>query len=164
LLTAAGGGDLPEAVLDGINELFSLDWREDADRVAYLIGDAPPHDPYPTQLTTEALVEKLFEYKIEVNAHSIANEKKTTEAFKAFVDATGGQISVGQLAEHTTTLYTHTLDSKSYVINNARKLTTANAGDIATIMSADIAYVADTAGMTVDDAKSAVEYLRKRDL
>jgi Mg-chelatase subunit ChlD len=162
-LTADGGGDIPEAVLDGINELFSLNWRKDSDRVAYLIGDAPPHNPYPTQLTTEEIVEKLFEHKIELNAHSIANNKQTTEAFKVFVDATGGQISVGQTVEHTTTLYTDTLASKSYVINNARRLYEKH-DDIGTLSSVDLTRAAASVGMSVDDAKSAVEYIKKRDL
>ena len=41
---AQGGGDGPEAVFDGIvAAVDELDWRNHAQRVAVLIGDAPPH-------------------------------------------------------------------------------------------------------------------------
>lgn len=41
---AQGGGDGPEAVFDGIvAAVDELDWRQHAQRVAVLIGDAPPH-------------------------------------------------------------------------------------------------------------------------
>ncbi|HJZ93185.1 MAG TPA: vWA domain-containing protein [Gemmataceae bacterium] len=39
-----GGGDMPEAVLDGIHSSCrSLEWRPYSRRTAILIGDAPPH-------------------------------------------------------------------------------------------------------------------------
>ena len=168
-LTAQGGGDLPEAVWDGVDALFTLNWREGSDRVAYLIGDAPPHDPYPTQLTAEDLVEKLFDHQIQVNAHSIANSKDTTKAFSLLVEATGGEITVGQQAEAGTVLYDSTLRGKSMDINVARKL--AHAADsmgYTTAMSempADV-YVAasNAAGLSATDAARAMEYLKKRDL
>lgn len=40
---AAGGGDIPEAVADALNELISLSWREDATKICVFITDAPPH-------------------------------------------------------------------------------------------------------------------------
>ena len=41
---AGGGGDYPEAVDQGITALDQLDWRSgEVTRVAFLIGDAPPH-------------------------------------------------------------------------------------------------------------------------
>lgn len=43
-LQAVGGGDGPEAVLDGaVAAALELDWRPHARRVAILVGDAPPH-------------------------------------------------------------------------------------------------------------------------
>lgn len=39
-----GGGDAPEAVLDGIIDgVNGLTWRDDSKRIAFLIGDAAPH-------------------------------------------------------------------------------------------------------------------------
>ncbi|MFX0100814.1 MAG: hypothetical protein ACFFCS_14660, partial [Candidatus Hodarchaeota archaeon] len=40
---AEGGGDGPEAVADGLNELLGLDWFSDAVKIAIFIADAPPH-------------------------------------------------------------------------------------------------------------------------
>jgi Mg-chelatase subunit ChlD len=43
-LSAAGGGDAPEAVLDGVLAACrELAWRPHARRIAVLVGDAPPH-------------------------------------------------------------------------------------------------------------------------
>jgi hypothetical protein len=43
-LSAEGGGDAPEAVLDGVLKACrKLVWRPHARRIAVLVGDAPPH-------------------------------------------------------------------------------------------------------------------------
>lgn len=43
-LSPAGGGDAPEAALDGLRSCaLKLKWRPHSRRVAVLIGDAPPH-------------------------------------------------------------------------------------------------------------------------
>ena len=47
-MRAQGGGDGPEAVTDGLNELLALDWEEDAARLAVMVGDAPPHGVVPS--------------------------------------------------------------------------------------------------------------------
>lgn len=42
---AAGGGDFPEAVLDGIRQAVRhMSWSPGSQRVVVLVGDAPPHD------------------------------------------------------------------------------------------------------------------------
>lgn len=47
-MTAAGGGDGPEAVTDGMYDVVRLSWRERAARVVVWVGDAPPHGVEPT--------------------------------------------------------------------------------------------------------------------
>lgn len=44
-LRALGGGDLPEAVLGGLDLAFDakMNWKKDANKLVVLIGDAPPH-------------------------------------------------------------------------------------------------------------------------
>jgi Mg-chelatase subunit ChlD len=42
-LSAAGGGDGPEAVTDGLFDVVRLDWRPGAARAVAWFGDAPPH-------------------------------------------------------------------------------------------------------------------------
>src|SRR5207253_11143517 len=43
VMSADGGGDAPEAVWDGLVAAGLLDWRDNADKRSFLIGDAPPH-------------------------------------------------------------------------------------------------------------------------
>lgn len=40
-----GGGDVPEAVSAGLAAALDMQWREEAVKLAILIGDAPPHGP-----------------------------------------------------------------------------------------------------------------------
>ena len=43
-LSASGGGDPPEAVLDGLNDaVFNLNWREDSEKIIFLLLDNPGH-------------------------------------------------------------------------------------------------------------------------
>ena len=37
--SAAGGGDEPEAVADGLNEALKLSWRKEATKIVVLISD-----------------------------------------------------------------------------------------------------------------------------
>ncbi len=46
-LTAAGGGDGPEAVTDGLFDVVRLAWRPEAARAVVWFGDAPPHGVEP---------------------------------------------------------------------------------------------------------------------
>jgi hypothetical protein len=43
-LTADGGGDAPEAVLDGLYDgLYNVAWNKNTEKFIFLIADAPPH-------------------------------------------------------------------------------------------------------------------------
>ncbi|CAF3812497.1 unnamed protein product [Rotaria magnacalcarata] len=42
-LKSGSGGDLPEAVLDGLDAACALNWRKNADHLLFHILDAPPH-------------------------------------------------------------------------------------------------------------------------
>ncbi|MEM7584901.1 MAG: vWA domain-containing protein [Acidobacteriota bacterium] len=60
-LQAGGGGDSPEDVLGGVAAgIKETGWRDGAERMLFLVGDAPPHldyadGPTPDELVTEAL-------------------------------------------------------------------------------------------------------------
>lgn len=167
---AAGGGDFPEAVYDGINEVFGFSWRRGSDRAVYLIGDAPPHKNCICQLTPKKLIAQLKRRRIQLNAHSIANHKETTEAFKEFVDATNGTLTVGNRPEHTSGWYTASMTMKSSDISTAHAFMGAVASAGVSYSSADmlssddITTVATTAGLSETEAKSTIEYLKKRGL
>jgi hypothetical protein len=51
---AAGGGDYPEAVAEGLEQVNALDWRTEADvaKVAFWIADAPTHTHKASALKT----------------------------------------------------------------------------------------------------------------
>lgn len=169
---ASGGGDHPEAVWDGVDASFGLSWREGADRAAYLIGDAPPHKQCLCGITPEALIETLWELGIEVNAHSIANQAETTEAFKLLTDATGGNITTGNRPQHTTELYESSMTYKSNMIKSSatlREQALAGTLDVnyttaAALSSEDITKLANSIGVTYDSAMDTVNYLKKRGL
>ena len=43
-LTANGGTDMPEALLDGLYDaVYNITWRENSERIIVLLSDAPPH-------------------------------------------------------------------------------------------------------------------------
>ncbi|CAM4956782.1 unnamed protein product [Rotaria socialis] len=42
-LKSGSGGDIPEAVLDGLDAACALNWRQNADHLLFHILDAPPH-------------------------------------------------------------------------------------------------------------------------
>lgn len=55
-LKADGGGDLEEHVYSGLKNAYDMPWRPGASRSILLLGDAPPKDPEPGTLFTEALI------------------------------------------------------------------------------------------------------------
>ncbi|CAB4037477.1 Hypothetical predicted protein, partial [Paramuricea clavata] len=46
-LSAAGGGDTPDAVADGLHEALNLTYRPRATKICVWIGDAQPHGLHP---------------------------------------------------------------------------------------------------------------------
>lgn len=68
-LQAAGGGDGPESVNEGLHvALNSLDWSKDKDtaRLLFLIGDAGPHD-YPNDFKWDDESKKAIARGIQIN-------------------------------------------------------------------------------------------------
>jgi hypothetical protein len=45
---AFGGGDVPEAVADGLHVTLKLSWRAESTKICILIADAPPHGLAPS--------------------------------------------------------------------------------------------------------------------
>jgi von Willebrand factor type A domain len=99
-LEAAGGGDGPEAVLDGITAACSeLAWWKHSRRVLILVGDAPPHgcgavgdgfkDGCPCGETI-ASVTRLAEDK-HITIHALGLTPQVNESFGAISYLTGGK-------------------------------------------------------------------------
>ena len=107
-LKANGGGDAPEAVLDGIvaacNELA---WWQHSRRLMVLVGDAPPHgvgthgDAFSQGCPcgeTIASVTRLAEER-RVTIHSLGLTPAVKESFSEISYLTGGQFFSAQQAE-----------------------------------------------------------------
>ena len=96
-LTADGGGDTPECVLDALYATAHLPWREHAIRQAILIGDAPPHGTYPNwmcqcgKLTFDQTVAALEEANVILHAVAV-NDGEVVRPFDLLSRFTGGNL------------------------------------------------------------------------
>ncbi len=94
-ITASGGGDAPEAVLDGLNEaLNGVNWRKESEKFMFLLLDNPPHgkqygsygdgfpDGCPCGFSEVKLLPQLRDMKIELTIVKIG--KAIDEMIKIF--------------------------------------------------------------------------------
>lgn len=111
-LSADGGGDDPEASLDGLEQATAMQFRPDAQKVLLLITDAAPHEagdgtPY-SRLTSAGLAQSLHDegfvvYAVAVDDasyHTVVTEtggkfyELTRSAdFTSIIDEIGGDIA-----------------------------------------------------------------------
>src|SRR5262249_15342272 len=93
--SAAGGGDLPEAMQRGMEQAVALQWRDtDTARVLFLVADAPPHAP--DVIKTLRLVDKLRRQGVAIYPVAAScNDRQATEAlefvFRSAALLTGSQ-------------------------------------------------------------------------
>ncbi|MDR0524915.1 MAG: VWA domain-containing protein [Spirochaetaceae bacterium] len=67
-LQAAGGGDIPEAVYEGLYEgLTKFPWQSEA-RLIILIGDAPPHPRQRGKVSKDLVTQTAAEQKVKISA------------------------------------------------------------------------------------------------
>ena len=95
---ATGGGDTPEAVAEILDQTLDMGflqdagrsgWREDSEKLVFLIFDAPPHDG--TDATVLAAVRRAAEAGIRVVPVVASNAERDTELFaRALAICTGG--------------------------------------------------------------------------
>lgn len=78
---ADGGGDMPEAVADILDETITNNgsWRSDCNKIAFLIFDAPPHEG--TDSTLEAAVRSAAAQGIRLVPVVASNADRDTELF-----------------------------------------------------------------------------------
>jgi Mg-chelatase subunit ChlD len=101
-LSASGGGDGPEAVVDGLQAALKLDYRPQSTKICILIADAPPHglqasgDGFPAGcpcgLDPMAVCRNMAEHGIAL--YCIGCEPSITpyrDFFTALAHITGGQ-------------------------------------------------------------------------
>ena len=96
-MTADGGGDEPEAVMEGLQECLKTNkWSaaKDARRVVILIGDAPPHAE--TQAECVRLAARAAELGFKIYAVKCQAEEQALPEFDLITKAgKGATISVG---------------------------------------------------------------------
>lgn len=99
-LSASGGGDGPESVLDGIwAACYELEWRRHARRLAVLVGDAPPHgvggagDGFRNGCPCGEDIDSVTRAAEEtcVTVHALGLTAQVTESFGKISQLTGGQ-------------------------------------------------------------------------
>jgi len=99
-LTVQGGGDGPEAVLDGVlGACRELSWRPHARRIAVLVGDAPPHgvgfsgDAFPSGCPCGETIESVTATAEEsrVTLYALALTAYAGDSFERLSRNTGGE-------------------------------------------------------------------------
>ncbi len=163
-----GGGDQPEAVLDGVLAAGNLQWRPDADRLCFLVGDAPPHgagspaDAWstgcPCRATPNGIVEVLRGHRITLHAVLLSGDPFARVAFQELAEATGGRFEQAVHAAEAVAFTTGTMSATSDLIDASRAYMTASA----TLGTTDHATVAKHLGWSADAARGTASYLSHR--
>jgi hypothetical protein len=167
--SAGGGGDGPEAVVDGLHDaLYRTSWREGAHKVILLAGDAPPQGVgasgdgfpggcpcghHPLNVAREAL-----EKGISIFSLGIGSDSTMRRSFE--------QISAAASGTYVS------LDSASMLIDKVLKITLAEFGKVDIDRLVYRAYrpkitaaeIARTTGLSVKDVEESMIRLRKKEM
>lgn len=168
-LTPAGGGDAPEAVLDGLIAAANLQWRQNADHLCFLVGDAPPHgydraadswpEGCPCRATPNGVVELLNGRAVRLHAITLTRNEALVRAFRELAEGTGGTLTEAPMDPYAAVRSTGaTLTGASYAVESARMYMAAAEAT----GSSDPATIAEATGMPDTLARSTADYLRRR--
>lgn len=122
-----GGGDGPEAVLDGLVAAGNMEWRPNSDKICFLIGDSPPHgygapsqwpEGCPCRSTPNGVIELLRGKGIRLHAINLSGDYHADIAFRELAEGAGGTYSVEKdvreavmytsgVTEHSSTMVVH---------------------------------------------------------
>jgi Mg-chelatase subunit ChlD len=95
-LRAEGGGNSPEHVLKGLHDAVdAVHWSDDpgAVKLAYLVGDAPPHTDYQDGITLDGVVRDATHRGIRISAIRCGNDPQTLVAWTEIARRTDGEVS-----------------------------------------------------------------------
>jgi len=108
-LSAAGGGDIPEAVNEALHVAGQLDWHDDAfARFAFLVADAPPH------------MHEQFDYTAEAKSF-------LSRGIQIFTVSASGQDALGQVVFRQISQYTYA--TNMFVLRGGAGPQSTGAGD-----------------------------------
>jgi len=93
-LRANGGGDWPESVNEALDAAVTkINWTQGAktDRIAFLVGDAPPHMDYEQDRKYPEIMKTARERDIIVNAVQAGNAGDTERVWRSVAQLGGGR-------------------------------------------------------------------------
>ncbi|MGI8551588.1 MAG: vWA domain-containing protein [Dehalococcoidia bacterium] len=184
-LQPEGGGDAPEAVLDGLVAAANLAWRANADRLCFLVGDAPPHgygqrvsppsgrrssrdsssdddawpEGCPCRATPNGVVELLRGHNIRLHAISLTADSSQVAAFRELAEGAGGSLTEAPSDPlYAATSTGEALDRTSALVRASRSYLAA----AAETGSSDSERIATHLGWTEEMTEGTAAYLRER--
>jgi hypothetical protein len=96
-IQVGGGGDRPEAVIDGIIEgTQDMYWRDDSRRIAFLIGDAPAHGMIDNEPCCQCgrtwgdAVASVEECEAVIYSIILGRDSEGSDNFRTIANYTGG--------------------------------------------------------------------------
>ena len=109
-MKAVGGGDGPEAVVDGLQQALTLRWEKASQKAIILVGDAPPHgeggadDGFPSgcpcNLNIDSIATHMETIPITGHAVGVRADSVMTRVFSRFATTAGGIfVSLGQVTD-----------------------------------------------------------------
>lgn len=167
--TAEGGGDGPEAVIDGVYDaVFGMRWRKGSHKVVILAGDAPPHgegasgDGFPRGCpcghTIRDICVEARERGITIFCLGIGHDSDMKRTFERIAKEGGGQYVP--------------LGSADTLINNVLKLTMGEFGKVdvdrvvmaAYRKGATAATLAKATGLSESEVATSLDRLRRKEM
>lgn len=99
-MKAVGGGDGPEAVVDGLQEALGLQWEKASQKAIILVGDSPPHgeggagDGFPSgcpcNFSIDSIAKRMRAIPITGHAVGVRSDAVMTRTFSRFAKIAGG--------------------------------------------------------------------------
>jgi Mg-chelatase subunit ChlD len=167
--SAEGGGDGPEAVVDGIYDaVYRMQWRKGSHKVILLAGDAPPHgegasgDGFsrgcPCGHNVQTVAQEAREKGITIFCLGIGNDRDMQRTFQQIAKNSGGQYVP--------------LASAGTLINNVLTITMGEFGKVdidrvvmaAYSSSATPASIARATGLNITDVTASIDRLKRKEL
>ena len=97
---AVGGGDRPESVNQALHEAITkLSWSKDATtlKIVFLVGDAPPHMDYPSDVKYPEIIQLAKRGGIVINTIQCGGDALTTQIWREIAGmANGAYVQIPQ--------------------------------------------------------------------
>lgn len=107
-----GAGDAEEAVYSGLMEAISFPWRNGAQKVIILMGDAPPHNPEPfSNYTSQTVLQAAYDVDpASIYPILIQSENAVRFPFQVLADGSSGRLFYASNADEVVATLLSTID------------------------------------------------------